>query len=231
MRKYAYTLIVLLIIFLTQQVYTFTNQPPLGYTNAPGESNCTGCHSGTAISSGTTWSGMNLTTSVPLSAMQPNTTYLMNLTFADPMSVKYGFQLVALPGNAVSSSASIGTITLNSGNTSVNISTQSGRTYARTTSSGTQASNNTRTWSFNYTTPSTAANGVRFYAVVNSTNNSNDMGGDDIYVKSFIASVLPVKWLDVVPVIKDNQIELIWSTATELNNSHFDIETSTNAID
>ncbi|MFN4082342.1 MAG: T9SS type A sorting domain-containing protein [Bacteroidia bacterium] len=226
MKKIVYTALLLFIAFISNQVYTYTNQPPLSLTGAPGESNCSSCH-GPTVTSGTVWSNMSLSTSVALSAMQPSTTYLMSLTFSDPGSIKYGFQIVALPGNATSTTASLGTIALNSGNTAVNVATSGNRTYARTNSSGTTASGNSRTWNFNYTTPSTATNGVTFYVVVNSTDNNNMANsGDLIYLKSFSATVLPVKWLDFNYKLLTDGILLNWSTASEINNSHFEIEYS-----
>lgn len=44
-------------------------------------------------------------------------------------------------------------------------------------------------------------------------------------------TVLPVVWGDLYGVIKDNQIELDWSTFSEINNDHFDVMRSSNGTD
>lgn len=229
MKKTIYTLLLMAAIFIGKEVYTYTNQPPTGYTNAPGESSCGSCHGGFTYNANTSQPpsiGFNLTTTVPLSAMQPNTTYLMSLTFSNPGSTKYGFQIVALPNNANQSSTSIGTLALNSGNTAVNVSTAFGRTYARTNSSGTSALANTRTWNFNYTTPNNQT-GVTFYAIVNSADGDNMASSDDsVWAKTFTASVLPVKWLSQTAKLINNQVHVKWQTAVEVNNNAFEIERS-----
>jgi hypothetical protein len=229
MKKIIYTLLLMVAIFIGKVVYTYTNQPPTGYTNAPGESSCGSCHGGITYNANTSQPpgiGFNLSTTVPLSAMQPNTTYLMNLTFSNPGSTKYGFQIVALPNNANQNSTSIGTIALNTGNTAVNVFTSFGRTYARTTSSGTTALANTRTWNFNYTTPNNPV-GVTFYAIVNSANGDNMANsGDSVWAKTFTASVLPVKWLNQSVTLKNNLVHIYWQTAVEFNNKGFEIERS-----
>lgn len=229
MKKAVYTFLLVFVLFISKEVHTFNNQPPTGYTNAPGEANCSSCH-GTALYNANTAQppsiGFNLTTTVPLGAMQPNTTYLMSLTFSNPGSTKYGFQIVALPNNANQNSTSIGTLALNSGNSAVNVSTVLGRTYARTTSSGTSALSNTRTWNFNYTTPNNQT-GVTFYAIVNSADGDNMASSDDsVWAKTFTASVLPVKWLSQSASIINNQVHVKWQTAAEINNKGFEIERS-----
>lgn len=42
---------------------------------------------------------------------------------------------------------------------------------------------------------------------------------------------LPVEWLDFKASIKNKNVELNWSTVSEKNNSHFEIENSTNGLD
>jgi hypothetical protein len=219
----------LILALLTLQALTYESGPPDGHTNAPGEANCTACHSGTALqTSGTTWNSMTLTSSVSLGSFLPNTTYAINLSFADGTRDKYGFQVVALPNGASSSSSSIGTFS--APNTHVQIQTASGRIYVNHTSAGTDATGNSKTWTFNWTTPTSFSGGVTFYAVVNSTNGNSSSNGDVVYAKTFSANVLPVTWLShEVQRLNENGAELTWSTATEINNHGFYIEKSTNA--
>jgi predicted RecA/RadA family phage recombinase len=217
-------------LLCTLHALTFESAPPAARTNAPGESNCSSCHGGTPLqTSGTIWSGMTLTSSVPLGSFLPNTTYTMNLTFADPNSDKYGFQVVALPAGATSSSASVGTFS--APNTSVQTQTFGSRNYVNTTASGTTATGNTKTWTFSWTTPTSFSGNVTFYAVVNSTDNNSSSTGDVVYAKTFSANVLPVTWLKhSAQRISRQGAELSWSTASEHNNRGFYIEKSTDAL-
>jgi hypothetical protein len=225
--KKTITVLALTVLFITGSAYmaiTYTGGPPAGHTNAPGESNCTGCHSGSLVTSGTNWSNMSLSSSVSLGAFQPNTNYTLNLTFADPLRSKYGFQMVALPASANSNSTSIGSF--GSSNNDVQTQTSSGRSYAEHTSSGTSVSNNTKTWNVNWQTPVSFNGSVVFHVVVNSTNANTSSAGDVIYYKTFTATVLPVSWSDITSTREDGMAKLKWSTATEINNSHFIIERS-----
>ncbi|MFN9582051.1 MAG: T9SS type A sorting domain-containing protein [Bacteroidota bacterium] len=217
-------------LLCTLHALTYENAPPASRTNAPGESNCTGCHGGTSLqTSGSIWNSMTLTSSVPLGSFLPNTTYTMNLTFADPNSDKYGFQVLALPGGATSSSASVGSFS--APNTSVQTQTAGSRNYVNTTASGTTATGNTKTWTFSWTTPTAFSGSVTFYAVVNSTDNNSSSSGDVVYAKTFSANVLPVTWLThSAQRINRQAAEVSWSTASEYNNRGFYIEKSSDAL-
>ena len=225
--KKTITVFALTVLFIAGSAYmaiTFSGGPPAGHTNAPGESNCTSCHSGSLVTSGTNWSNMSLTSSVSLGAFQPNTNYTLNLTFADPNRSLYGFQMVALPASATSNTGSIGTFS--SSNNSVQTQTSSGRSYAEHTSSGTSVSNNTKTWNVAWQTPTSFNGSVVFHVVVNSANANSGSSGDVIYYKTFTATVLPVSWTNISAKRNAGEVSLNWSTATEINNSHFVIERS-----
>lgn len=227
--KKLFTLIILGVFVFTLNVSnSSTGGPPGALNNAPGVGNCTGCHTGTLQTSGTAINNMTLTTSVPLSAMLPNTTYTLSLTFSDPGRTKYGFQLSVLPANATTTSASTGTLINTSTETQVN--TRGNRTYVEHTASGTSAPGGTKTWTFDYTTPATTGTPV-FYVVVNSTNSNSGTGGDVIYAKTFSSTILPVQWGKVyIEHENTHNSNLIWETLTEINNAHFTIEKSNDAI-
>lgn len=225
--KKTITILALTVLFIASSAYmaiTYSGGPPAGHTNAPGEGNCTACHSGSLVTSGTNWSNLSLSSSVSLGAFQPNSNYTLNLTFADLNRSMYGFQMVALPASATSSSTSIGSFS--SSNNDVQTQTSSGRSYAEHTSSGTSVSNNTKTWNVNWQTPTSFNGSVVFHVVVNSANASSSSAGDVIYYKTFTATVLPVSWSDITSTRKGGIVTLNWSTATEINNSHFIIERS-----
>ncbi|MES2560508.1 MAG: choice-of-anchor V domain-containing protein [Bacteroidota bacterium] len=229
MKKSVLTLFTLSIILITGQLaFTYSSSaPPPGMTNAPGESECTACHTSfPLITSGTLWNNITLTTSVALSSLQPNTTYSFNLTFSNPTSTKYGFELVALPSLATASSLSIGTMAVTSLQTE--LTNVSGRQYMSHSASGTSAPTATKTWTFNYTTPATMG-GINFYLAVNSTNSDGTNSGDRIYVKVFSSNVLPVKWMSYGVKAEGDVNTIEWTTACEIDNAHFEIERSEDA--
>jgi hypothetical protein len=212
----------------SQVAFTSSNSaPPVGNTNAPGNGNCTGCHGGSSlVTSGSLWNNINLTSTVPLGSFQPNTTYNMTLTYSDPSRTKYGFQLLVLPASANALSASVGTLTAT--NASVSVNTSGNRSYISHSNTGTSAPSNSRTWNFSWTTPAAFNGGVTFYVVVNSADGTGGSNGDVIYAKTFGATVLPVKWLYTKVNTTTNENIIEWATASEKNNSHFDIEKSDN---
>ncbi|MBX3255136.1 MAG: zinc-dependent metalloprotease [Chitinophagaceae bacterium] len=46
-----------------------------------------------------------------------------------------------------------------------------------------------------------------------------------------INTALPVTWIDFKAALKNEDIQLSWTTAMEMNNSHFEVEVSTDGID
>jgi hypothetical protein len=222
-------LLTLFIVLMQIPSFTSTSNPPLAHTGAPGESNCTSCHSGSSlVTSGTIWNNATLTTTTSLGALQPSTTYPMSLTFSDPARVKYGFQLVALPSSATSSTASIGSLAAT--NTAAVVQSSGARQYLSHTAAGTVATGNTRTWTFNYTTPATLNQNIVFHLVVNSTNNNSSSSGDVIYYKTFSGTTLPVRWGNIVANTSNFGNPIIqWQTLQEVNNSHFIVQRSVDA--
>ena len=213
---------------IAQSVFTYSYGPPAGYTNAPGESNCTSCHNSYSLqTSGSNWSGITLTTSTSMSSLAPNTTYSMALHFASSASSMYGFEVCVLPSSASSSSASLGTLSIsNSTQTQTTSNSSPSRVYVEHTSAGTSASSNAKTWNFNWHTPSSFSGGATFYVVINEADGDMSYNGDYIYAKTFSTTVLPVKWLDFSASQVDNSVQLNWSTALEINNDFFQIERS-----
>lgn len=227
--KKIFTLLFLITILVitTQTVSSSSGGPPGAYNNAPGLGNCTSCHGGSSLqTSGTVHNSLTLATSTSIGNLQPNTTYTFTLGFADPSSTKYGFQLSVLPTGATSTSASIGTITNTSSQTQLN--TRGNRTYIEHNSNGTSAPSSSKTWQFNYTTPSTVSSPV-FYVVVNSTDDNFSSSGDVIYAKTFTSTVLPVKWGDITVDTRSTPT-LKWVTYTEINNAFFTVEQSNDGL-
>jgi hypothetical protein len=101
-------LFICVMIFYSGFVFTNSGSPGGGYTNAPGENNCSNCHA-SSLSSGSIWNNITLTSTVPFSSFIGGNTYSLTLSFSDINSVKYGFELTALSNSANSTSPTLGT--------------------------------------------------------------------------------------------------------------------------
>ncbi|WP_343748134.1 choice-of-anchor V domain-containing protein [Fluviicola sp.] len=143
---------------------------PGGRTGAPGDGNCTSCHSGT-VQSG---SGFNLVTltsgGTAVTDYQPGTTYQVNVTMSTN-NAKNGFEIVALsPSNTAA-----GTFAITDATNTKTISS-GGKTRVTHKSAGTAATS----WSFNWTAPATNIGTITFYLATNQTNSNNSDTGDII---------------------------------------------------
>lgn len=168
--------------------FTSSNGAPSGYTNAPGESNCTSCHSGSVITSGTNWNNIILTSNIPATGYIPDSTYNITLSHTQSGIVKFGFSITAL--NSSNNKAGVLIVT----NSTTMTLTNGTRDYIGQLSSGTSGSGSI-SWSFQWKAPSTPSGNITFYTCVNATNNSNSFNGDQIYAKTFSfsqSSLLPV---------------------------------------
>lgn len=143
---------------------------PTGKTGAPGESNCTMCHSGN-VNDGSTLS------SISFSGIDnqyiPGITYDLTLTLNNG-STKNGFQLVVLDSITNSNS---GTLILTDA-VNTQISSANNRDYLNHTSSG-----NTQTsWNFQWTAPSSNVGPIKIYYAYNIAGYPySNTSGDDIY--------------------------------------------------
>ena len=90
-----------------------SSAPPVATTGGPSEGNCTSCHSGSVISSGTNWSNITLTTNIPSGGYTPGDTYAITFSLAQSSIVRYGFEATVLS----SSNAMAGSFTAGTGST------------------------------------------------------------------------------------------------------------------
>lgn len=157
------------------------NGPAGGKTGAPGEQNCTSCHSGTA-QSGTNENLLVINDDLGFGITQytPGATYTVNLTMASNPAKK-GFQVTALNGaNAMAGNFVAGS------NTQLKTATISGgqRKYATHKSSSNTSA--TQTWNWTWQAPATSEGAVTFYVATNKANNNNNDNGDVIYLSQYI---------------------------------------------
>jgi len=142
-------------------------------TGSPGDSNntCTQCHNPGANFN----LSPSITTNIPTSGYDLNTTYTINVTSTSNSS-KLGFQLTA----ENNSNTKIGSFTAGSG------SRVSGQ---RITHSSPSSSGN---WSFTWKSPATNEGEVTFYTAVNATNGNGSTSGDQVVTTNTSAQVLSI---------------------------------------
>lgn len=166
------------ICFLSLSVYTYSNTPPAAHTGAPGESNCTSCHGGSPITSGTNWNAITIS-GLPSGGYATSTTYSITLAGNAAATSKNGFQITCL----TSSNAMAGTFSAGTGSSLV---TSGSKSYL------TQSGNTSGSWTFNWTSPSTASGTVTFYVSFNGSDANSNSTGDAIYTKSFtLSQIIP----------------------------------------
>lgn len=160
--------------------------PPATFTNAPGENNCTACHVDFKANSGT---GSVQISGLP-ATWSPGQLIPVTVTTSQVNALVYGFELTAIDsqghtaGTLSTSSAEMQTVL---GNVDGN-----NRNYIEHTLSGIlpPPPGGSRSWTFNWTAPSTRIGKVDFYAAGNAANDSGTTSGDYIYTTSASSSSL-----------------------------------------
>lgn len=155
------------------------NGAPNAKTGAPGEQNCTDCHSGMAQNGSTENQFVVVDGSFnPVTTYIPGQTYSVSLTMASAPAKK-GFQATAL----TSANVMAGTFTgQGAGGTSV--TSGGGRQYANHNS--TSNTNTNMVWVWTWTAPATNVGDVTFYVASNKANNNNTSSGDVIYLSQHV---------------------------------------------
>ena len=154
-----------------------------GKTGAPGESNCTACHAGSA---NTDINGVNVLAVLdgtdPVTAYVPGMTYTVRLKMTLPTDKK-GFQATALEDASNDMAGDF----LAGPNTSIN--SANGRKYANHTS----ASNSGAVpgWDWTWTAPISGSGDVTFYVASNLANNNGTTSGDEIWLSQHSISESP----------------------------------------
>ena len=174
----------MVLVFISTHTLTYTNNPPKAYTGAPGESNCTSCHSGTAITSGTEYSNVKLTTNMTNDEYIPDSTYKITISYTESGKSKFGFMTTALKSSdnsRIGSFSLLSSTTTAKGTETVNSKT---REYVYHKGAGTSGSGKI-SWSFEWDAPSADEGDIDFHVALNSTNSNNGSSGDKIILKEF----------------------------------------------
>ena len=154
----------------------FSGGPLDGHTGAPGENDCTACHSTFPLNSGSGSLGLG-----GIDAYQPGEAYVLELTLSDSDAMRWGFEFTILDELGVSA----GDLAPVDGNTQTSVTGD--RTYVKHTSAGTApGTSGSRTWQVQWTAPAAGTGDLTLYAAGNAANNNNANTGDRIYTASFV---------------------------------------------
>jgi hypothetical protein len=211
----------LVAIFIGYISISFSGDPPNGNTGAPGDQNCSSCHSPPSSNPPLGEIVISGLTDDPLI---PNKTYNLTITInvTSGSAFRAGFQMVILDGNS-SSSSSAGTF---SGlGAQVAAATSGNRTYLEH-SPEKNFSNNTASYTANWTAPASAPNGISFYAIANLANSGGT--NDDVIIEHSIQDrALPVVIADFNLINLNDKVLISWITAKETNSDKFELLRST----
>ncbi|GEM_PF-1059505 len=178
LRKFTLLLLVLFVAALTAEMaMTNAGGPPGGHTGAPGDGDCTSCHSSFALNSGTATRSLVLNSDPGITSYIPGQTYTVTYTLSQAAIVTFGFQATVKRANG---NAAGTLINPTPGQMSI-----SGNYINHNSGGNSATSAGQRVWSFNWTAPAAGAGTVTFYVAGNATNDDGSNSGDRIYTNSF----------------------------------------------
>ena len=158
-------------------VRAYVSGPPPSHTDAPGEANCTECHTGADLNSG---NGNVMITGVP-DTYSPSQVVTITVTVNHPNGFLYGFEVTALD-SMNHPAGSLAVIDATKTQTVTGMVNSETRTYIEQTTSGAfPVEFDRRSWTLTWTAPSSDVGQVTFYAAGNGANGDGDNTGDHIY--------------------------------------------------
>lgn len=173
---------------------------------------CANCHGG---GGGTGSVSLNNTPT----SIQAGQTYALTLSVSHSSAIKAGFQIVATNGTT---NTMIGSFAASSG-TRVNSNNRLTQSTPKALSGGSTS------WTFNWTAPSSnLPSNIKFFYVCNAVNDNGDTSGDEVYSSSkTVSTTIPVELVSFEAKNNTNKaVTLVWSTASEKDNSAFIVEKS-----
>jgi len=195
--------------------HTYPNGIGIGsVAGAPGESNCTSCHSGSTQSGASINTLTLLSGTTPVTFYTPGSTYNVGLTMT-PNPTRRGFQAVAMN----SSNAVVGTLTALVGARIV-----SNRAMHSSTADA--------AWTWKWTAPSTDVGAVTFYVASIKGGGSSNQTGDVVYLSQHVIGSLASISEEVVDKYKFSAGYSVANNAVIMNfNSLIEGEMYFNLID
>lgn len=168
-----------------KRVGAFSRGPSAAHTDAPGESNCTACHTSYELNSGP---GNVMISGLP-AVYSGNQQVMMSVTTFHPDGFLYGFQLTAIDGTGTQAGTLVATDAVDTQLLSGFVSGNPRQYIEHTFAGAFPVEFNQRTWTFKWTAPAASAGPVTFYVAGNGGNGDGESTGDFIYTSS--ATVLP----------------------------------------
>jgi hypothetical protein len=163
-------------VFAATRADAFSSDPPDGLTGAPGEGDCTQCHSNFPLNSGPG----SVVIDAPVDYV-PGMTYEISVSVMQMGQMRWGFELTVLDDL----DEKAGDLFSIDANTQVSPTPVVDREYIKHTSAGTMAGQlDANIFEFDWTAPSGGVGPVTFYAVGNAANNAAGSSGDYIYTTS-----------------------------------------------
>lgn len=160
-------------------VFTNKVQPPIGFTGAPGEQTCanSGCHAGSLTANATDITVLSVSNPSLSNGYAASTQYSLAVNAGS--AALYGFSLTAVTSNGNGT----GTFALvSTGNTSL----ANGANNKQYVGHLNAVSNNA--WTFKWTSPATNTDSVFFYLAVNQANDNGAGTGDNIRLRTYVAT-------------------------------------------
>jgi hypothetical protein len=182
---------------------------PTGYTGAPGEGNCSGCHGGNNVNESSVGS-ISVSTDIPSTGWQPNQSYTITVSVTASGKSKFGFQSQVV--NASTNNTRIGTVTAG---TSSQANVSGSKTYL-THLNNSNTGTNGRSWTYTWTAPSSTTNNARVYTSVVVADNANFSSGDYVYTNELLltaatpTSILREFGSEEVSAFYDRSTQQVW---------------------
>ncbi len=193
----------------------FSSGPPPSNTGAPGETNCTQCHSGTLNAPGGSVTISGLPTSYT-----PGTRYNLTVTVSKSDRSRWGFQATALTDDG-SAAGTFETVDANTQKLTSSVQGKS-RNYIEHTSTGTRrGTTGSASFNFVWVAPSTDVGQVTFYVIGNAANNNGSSSGDNIYTTTAKLSAAAQVVTPIITTINPSKGPSAGGTTVTVTGSNF----------
>lgn len=224
-------ILITLVVFLSWASLSIARYGGPGYlqnsaaSGAPGEIHCGACHGGSTAAG----SSLALQVIQGPNQYQANTFYKIRATLTSLSAQVGGIQVSAVDHD---STAGSWTVPSSMRNVSAFLNNGTVRNYAEHRSpqpvgTGTNGTlQNTISWTFDWTSPSTKNLNPTFYAAAVAGNNDFSPSGDQVLLSQLSLGSLPVTWGSFEVAQREDGTLLSWSTLTETQSDHFVIERS-----
>lgn len=179
----------------------YSSSAPTANTGAPGENNCSGCHTGNPLNGGGGSVQITLADAQgnALTGYIPGQTHNVTVFATHPNFTNFGFSTTALLAN----NAPAGNFP--QPGAGMSLQNSSGRQYVGHVASGISSPvAGEKSWTFAWQAPATDMGILTFYASVNAVNGNGQPSGDFVYTASqSFAAFIPAPTISVLPLDND----------------------------